>query len=265
MSIVEDVRPIGVRPAERRPVRALALLSVSRATVGLLIVAIAWAASVVRSASPDYGAEVRPLVLVERSPVARSGTSVAAMLDDVRTRVDRQGGTLVELDLDRRSGGDAALRLVVDLPGTGSTAVDRLAASLSESELDEAAPRSVDPVPSGLRVSIDAALTLGAARPGADAPEGRAAAVALAEAAERAGVELRGVVIPAREQDPVRLVATGASSAVVALVELIEQEHSSPQRFRSMSVRRTPAGQYEAVLTFGLRQDVARLESEVGE
>ena len=257
MSVVDDVRHIGVVPAERRPVRALALLGLSRVVLGLLLGGIVWAASEMWSVAGEAPDE-RPLVLAGPTAVAMTGTSVSGMLDDVRTRVERQGGMLVELDMTRRDGPDAAVRLTVDLPGTGAAAVERLVASLAASALDAASPRAVDPVPSGLRVSVDATVELAAALAGTAEPDARPAAVALADAAERSGVDLRGVGIPARAQDPVRLVASGSIAAVVDLLDIVEQEYGAPQRFRSVTLRRTAPGEYETVLTFGLREDVVR-------
>lgn len=264
MSIVEDVRPIGVMPAERRPVRALALLVLSRIILGLLLAGTAWAASIAWSAAAGEAAAGRPLVVATPTAVAARGTSVSAMLDDVRARVERQHGMLVELEMTRRDGTSAAVRLTVDLPGTVAVAVERLIASLAESELDEVSPRSVDPVPSGLRVSIDATVELAAALTGSAGTDARPAAVALADAAERAGVELRGVDVPARPQEPARLVASGHIADIIDLVDIIEQERSAPLRFRSVSLRRATSGEHEAVLTFGLREDVVRADSEVG-
>lgn len=262
MSIVEDVRPIGVTPAERRPVRALALLVLSRIILGLLVVGLVWAASVVWSAVDDEDTEVRPIVLVEPTAVVATGTSVSAMLEDVRTRVERQGGVLVELEMTRRDGPIAVIRLTVDLPGTGAAAVERVVASLERSELAEVSPRSVDPVPSGLRVRIDATVEVAVALTASIEADGRPAAVALADAAERSGVELRGVDIPARRQDPVRLVASGPATGIVDLIDIIEQERSAPMRFRSVSVRQATSGQYETVLMFGLRPDVVHSDPE---
>ena len=263
MSIVEDVRPIGVMPAERRPVRALALLVLSRIILGLLLAGTVWAGSVAWSAAAGEASAGRPLVVATPTAVAARGTSVSAMLDDVRARVERQQGMLVELEMTRRDGPSAAVRLTVDLPGTGAVAVERLIASLSASELDEVSPRSVDPVPSGLRVGIDATVELAAALTGTFEADGRPAAVALAEAAERAGVELRGVDVPARPHDPARLVASGRIRELVDLVDIVERERSAPLRFHSVSLRRATSGEHEAALTFGLREGVVRSDMEV--
>lgn len=263
MSIVEEIGSIGVTPAERRPVRALALVGLSRAVLGVLVAGTVWAASVTWSAATGAASTGRPLV-VSPTPGVAAGTSVSGMLDDVRSRVERQGGTLGELDMARRDGRSAAVRLAVDLPGTGAAAVERLVTSLAGSALDEVSPRSVDPVPSGLRVRIDATVELAAAPPTRSQADGRPAAVALAQAAERSGVAIRGVEVPARPQDPARLVASGGLRELVQLVDIVERELSAPLRFRSVSVRRPASTEHEAVLTFGLREDGDRIGVEAG-
>lgn len=255
MSVIEDVGPIGVRPAERRPVRALALAVLSRVMIVVLLVTVAWAAIAVRSVIAVGRIEERPLTVVERPAVEPAGTSVGAMLEDVRARIAREGASLVDVEVTRRSGAAASVRLTTELPRSGASAVDRLIASLARGELTDPTPRSVDPVPSGLRVSIDASIELASAPPAVTAPDGRAAAIVLADAAERADVELRSVEVPDRPQDPVRLATTGDLADLVRLVEMVEREHSAPPRFRGVSVRRTTSGAHDMVLSFVLSED----------
>lgn len=256
MSIIEEVGPIGVRPAAQRPVRALALLGLSRLILGMVVTGIAWASWIVGVQPSGETTEVRALVILEPDSATPSGTSVASVLSHVRTGVERQAGTLVDLDLSRRTGGDASVRLTVDLPGTSVASADRLISTLGASHLADLMPRAVDPVPSGLRVSLDAVVELASAEPGGTTPDGRAPAVALAEVAERAGVQLRGVDVPAIDRDVVRIAASGRISDLVDLVDRIERHHSAPMRIRSLSVRRVGDGVHEAVLMFELREDV---------
>lgn len=263
MSLIEDVRPIDVQRTARPPIRAIALVVLSRAMVVVIVIVLAWAVSVIRPLSAGDRMQERPLTLVARSAVDPVGSSIAAMLDDVRSRAGREGGSIVDLELTRRDRTVAPVRLTVDLPGTDAAAVDRLVASLASSELIDPRPRSVDPTPAGLRITMDAALELMAAPPDGRAPDARAAAVALAEVAERAGVELRGASIPERPQDPVRLLTSGELAAHVRLISSIEQEHSAPLRFREVFLRRTSSDGYEAILSFVLREDVHRSSAEV--
>lgn len=263
MSIVEDVPPVGVRPAERRPVRALALLGVSRVVSATLVMAVVWVGHVVLSQPPDAVMHGRPLVIIEPLSEATTGVSVAGLIEDVHATVARLGGSLVDLELEHRGGGAAAVRFTADLPGESAATVDRLVATLERTELAGMVPRSVDPVPSGLRVAVDAEVELAPAAPDAGVSDGRATAVVLAEVAEHVGVQLRGVDVPPRTQDPVRVTATGRLDAVVDLIDGIEQEYSAPLRFRSVSVRRTAAQEHEAVLLFLMREDVRPPHLEV--
>lgn len=255
MSTVEDIRQIGILQAERRPLRALVLATLSRLMVGALLIATAWAANAVRSVAADEGIHARPLRVVEGPVVATSGTSVGALLEDVRVRVVADGGRVVAGEVTRRSGADATVRLTAELPGSGAADVDRLVVSLRHTELDDLATRAVDPVPSGLRVTLDASLALAAARPSATRPDRSAAAVALAQAAERSGTELRGVDVPDQPQEPVRLAAAGELAALIRLVDVIEREHSAPRRIRSLALTRTSSGTYELAMSFSLRED----------
>lgn len=258
MSAVEDVGPIGIVQAERRAMHALVLAFLSRGMVGVLVVAVAWATTAVRSAAGDAGLDARPVLVAARPDVAPVGTSVGAMLEDVRLRVVREGATLIDLEVTRGGGASASVRLTIDLARSDAATVDRLVAGLERGELTEPTPRSVDPVPTGLRVGIDASVELASAAPSLPEREGRAAVIALADAAERAGVELRGVDVPERPRDPVRLSATGDLSALVRLVDIVEQEHSAPLRFRRVSMQRSTSGAYDVALSFGLREDVVR-------
>lgn len=255
MKVIETVAPIGVRPAEQQPLRAIVLAVLSRVTVGVLLVAVAWASIAVRSTIAADGIDGRPLRVVERPAVTPTGTSVAVMLEDVRVRVAREGARLVDAEVARRGGGVASVRLTVETPMTDAAAVDRLVASFALGELSEPTPRSVDPVPSGLRVSIEASIDLASAPSTTTSPDGRAPAIVLADAVERVGVELRGVDVPDRLQDPVRLATNGDLAALVRLVEIVEREHSAPLRFRSVTLRRSASGLHDMVLSFGLRQD----------
>lgn len=258
MSIIEEVELIGVRAAERKPLRALVLALLSRAMIGLLIIAVAWAVITVRSASAGAGIEGRPFAVVEPVAVAPTGTSIGAMLDDVRVKVAGQGGSLIDLELARRSGVAAPVRLTLELNEASAPAVDRLIASLAQGGMIDPTPRSVDPVPSGLRVRIDASVELASASPVDPGPVGGAVALILADAAERAGVELRGVEVPERPQEPVRLATSGELAALVRLIHIVEEEHSAPLLFRDVSVRRLPSGDHDMTLVFGLREDVVR-------
>lgn len=263
MSVVEEVRAIGIQQAQQRPLRALTLVLLSRVVLGLLAVSLAWAGWVASDAAADRTVDPPPLTVVDRAVIAPAGTSVSRFLDDLRERLGRNGASLVELELARSSGTTGSVRLTIDQPGTGAAPVDRLIASLERSALDDVAPRSVDPVPAGTRVTVDAEVILVAAPADGAVPDGRAAAVVLADSAERSGVELRGVGIPSRTHDPVRLAASGDLAAIVRLVGAIENEHSAPRRLRSVSLRRGGDG-YEVALSFELRQDVTRGEAEVG-
>lgn len=264
MSIIEDVRPIGAQRTQRTPTRAVMLVVLSRSMLVLLVIALAWAASVLRSPGTGGGLQERPLTLVDRPAPEPVGSSIASMLDDVRTRVGREGGSVADLELARRDDALASVRLTIDLSAADAATVDRVVASLDGSELTDPRPRSVDPTPGGLRITLDALLELVAAVPDGRAPDGRAAAVALAEVAERSGVEMRGASIPEGSQDPVRLVASGDLAALVRLIGAIEQEHSAPRRFRQVSLRRSAQNGYEAVLSFGLRDDVHGPSEESG-
>lgn len=261
MSVTDDVTPIGVEQARLRPARAVALLVLSRAMIVLVVAALTWAVGVTRPMRADGGMEERPLVLVARPDVAPDGTTVAAMLDGLRTAARREHAEILDVHLVRREGASASVRLTVELPGTDAARVDRLVASLAGGELMDLRPRSVDPTPAGLRITMDAEVELMAVPPDGRVPDERAAAVALAEVAERAGVALRGASIPDRAQDPVRIVASGDLVALGHLVAGIEQEHSAPLRFRELTLRRSAADAYELVLRFVLREDVHRTPS----
>lgn len=256
MSVADEVQPIGIRPAERRPLRALALVGLSRTVLGLMVVGLGWTTHVAWSSMADEASAGRSLVIVEPASIAFSGTSIAAVLDDVRTGIGRLGGSFVDLDVARRSDPGASVRMTVDLPSTSASGVDRLVATLGATQLADLSLRSVDPVPSGLRVVVDASVELASAAPDTAVPDVRAPAVALAAVAERSGVELRGVDIPARPREPVRLAVVGRIEDLIDLVERIEQEHSAPMRIRSLTLRRATADEHEAVLMFVLREDV---------
>lgn len=261
MSVIEEIDPIAVQRSERRPLRAIVLVVMSRSLVVLLVIVLVW---VVNALRPLDAADMqqRPLTLVERPALDPVGSSIAPMLDDVRVRVGREGGSIVDLELARRDGALASVRLTLDLPASDSATVDRVVASLESSELTDLRPRSVDPTPAGLRIALDATLELMAAAPDGRISDGRAAAVAMAQVAERSGVELRGASIPERPQDPVRLEASGELAALVRLVSSIEQEHSAPLRFHQLSLRRSAQGGYELVLRFRLREDIYRSSAE---
>lgn len=253
---MDEVLPIGVHPVQRKPLRALVLVGVSRTMVTLLAAAVAWTASIARSVDAGtLGALGGTLAVAESIGPVAGTASIAAMLDDVASRSARDRASLVDVEVTRGGDRRAGVVIVVDVLGEGSRSVDAFVASLEQGVLDDVRPRSVDRVPTGHRLRIDGGFELVAAPVATTSRDARATAVVLAELAESAGVQLGGATVATEGSEPVRISVAGRMDGLVRLVDLIESGISAPTRIRSLSIRRTSSGAHEASLVFTLREE----------
>lgn len=263
MNVAEDVATVGVQPATQRATGAVVLALLSRLTVVILVLSVAWAAVIARSVGVDDRARIESGSMPSQPTDAEAGMSIGALLDDLRERTGRAGGDVVDIEMVREAGPTALVTLTADVTRGTAAGVDRFIASLRSSRLRDVSARSVDPLPTGLRVTVRGRITVAAFGTEGTFVDDGATAVLLAQAAERAGVELRAVGIPERERDPIRMAVTGDLASIARLVGDIEDRYSAPLRFRSVSIRRVELEVYEAAMLFALREDAIGLHPEV--
>ena len=263
MTVAEREAAVGVQAATQRATGAVVLALLSRLTVVILVLSVAWAAVLARSVGVDDWTRIVSESMLSDPTDAAQGMSIGALVDDLRERTARAGGDVVDIELVREAGPTARVTLTADVRRETAAGVDRFVASLVSSRLRDVSARSVDPLPTGLRLTVDGRIMLAAfGTDGTFVDEG-ATAVLLAHAAERAGVELKAVGIPEREGDPIRMAVTGDLAGVAGLVGDIEVRYSAPLRFRNVSIRRVESQVYEAAMLFALREDRIGLFPEV--
>jgi hypothetical protein len=259
MRVRSDMQPeVGAEIVTARPWRAVTLAWASRMALVVGLLVVGWA--VVATSSADVqqlaaGVPVARAHEVEDGP----GRTPASSLREIAARVERSGARLVALDLGRPDARSAAVRIDVITSTTHAAGIDRVVTALGRSGLTAVTPTSLHPVPSGVRVSLDADLQIRVA-PLPPVVDLRPVGVRIAETAEVAGVELRRLDVPPDLRSPVRLEARGDMEAVGELLERIETEHSAPLRFESVVVREVSEDIWEMVVVFRVRE----VESSVG-
>lgn len=246
--VIDDV---GVRPAGRRPDRAIALVVLSRATLVLMLVLGAWAVHLALG-----GASGADVLAVPRTTVVidTGGTDHAGLLGGVTAGVRGVSGRIVELDVGTNVARRAPVRMRVELPARGAADVDRLVRRVAAGGLDDVTVQGVTPVAGGVVVELAGSVLLrasgasgaagaaGAADVGAGEMRvetdagGRAGLVVLSEVVERSGARLRRLELLS-DGTGVRIDVAGVPDELVALVSTLEMEHSSPLDLRSLRLR----------------------------
>jgi hypothetical protein len=256
--VIDDV---GVRPADLRPDRAIALVVLSRVTLVLMVALAAWAVHVALSgpSGPDTLAVPRATVVLDSA-----GTDHASLLEGVLASVRGTGGRVVDLDIGAHVERRAPVRMRVVLPAGGAGEVDRLVRRVVASGLEDVTAQGVTPVAGGVVVEMAATIRLrgtGTAAVGAVVGAGtavetgtdpRAGLVVLSEVVERSGVRLRRLELLG-DGSGVRVDVAGVTDELVALVATLERSHSSPLDFRSVRLRAGADGVADLDLLFALR------------
>lgn len=243
--VIDDV---GVRPADRRPDRAIALVVLSRATLVLMLVLGAWAVHLALG-----GASGADVLAVPRATVVldTAGTDHAGLLGGVTAGVRDVSGRIVELDVGTNVARRAPVRMRVEVPARGAADVDRLVRRVAAAGLDDVTVQGVTPVAAGVVVELAGSVLLrasgaagaagaadvaaGELRSETDAG-GRAGLVVLSEVVERSGARLRRLELLS-DGTGVRIDVAGVPDELVALVSTLEMEHSSPLDLRSLRLR----------------------------
>lgn len=240
----------------RRPVRALALVALSR----ILIVGMLALPVLLHLLGRDPGA---PNV-VPRGPGAATDAAQAAgegvgLADLVALLAPGGPGEpsshrVVELSAGAARAGVSDLQLVVVSPQAGGDAVDDALEALTAADLGSLRVRSVAAVPEGLRMEVDARVVLSSARlPEVPAGGEERLATDLAVLLGAAGADLVRIDVTGRDGAPPRLVARGTRDELLAVTSGLEQGFTSPHRLAALRIVTSPDGRYEMTVTFRLR------------
>lgn len=240
-----------VRPAQRRPTRAVLQYAVSRAViVGLLTVTVivVWDAVRFRDGGTAPGA-LRPVLVPRTDAATDGGALLGATLREVDRALRGASGSLVSLVAGRPDGRTTPLVLEVDV-GTGARGISDVLDALRSAGVADPIPRRVTPTPVGVRASIHASTVLSVARLDVADRDGRALAVRLAEDVERAGLVLRHLEVTEGDERTVRVEVEGATEALVGTVMDIERRHASPARIVALELRALDDGRNRMSIVF---------------
>lgn len=243
---------VGVREADLRPDRAIALVVLSRAMLLVLVALGAWSIrlAVAVPAGPDTLALPRSTVVLDAGGAQHSG-----LLESVVTGIRGTGGRIVELDVGQHVARRAPVRLRVELPARGAGEVHRLVQRVADAGVEDVVPQGVTPVVGGVIVEIAGATRL-RSRGGADAEvDARPGLVVIGELVERNGVRLRRLELLG-DGSAIRIDVAGSMEDLVTLVTTLEQEYSSTVDFRSFRLRSAAADSADLDLVLELRSAV---------
>jgi hypothetical protein len=240
---------VGVRPADLRPDRAIALVVLSRTTLALMVGLGVWVGHVALHgpSGPDALAIPRASVVLDTA-----GTDHAGLLEGVVESVRGAGGRVIELDVGAHVTRRAPVRLRVELPGRGAGEVDRLVRRVEAAGLEDVTPQGVTPVAGGVVLEIAGAVWLRGALGAEVRTDARAELVVLSDIIERSGARLRRLEL-LNDGSGVRLDVAGTTGELVALVATLEKGSISPLDLRSFRFRERGDDGADLDLVFGIR------------
>lgn len=248
--------PVGQGPAvtlSRRPVRALALLVLSRLLLGAMLVLP------VLLVVERYGSDPLPEPSREPGEGAVSDgdgvglTGLVALLDVQGTGT---AGThrVVDLVVAPAGTGAADVQVVVLSAVDGAGTVEAATTSLSQAGLRSVRVGSVLAVPEGVRIEADARVVLSSAPLPAIPSAGDARlATDLPPRIAEVGADLVRLDVPRQDGAPARLVVRGTRDELLDVAHELERGFTSSRRLVALRAVSTPDGRYELQVSFGLR------------